>query len=175
MTSTSRCQTTYSPNLKESRFEPPPSAVWSRLRPPGSTRDTHVFLWAIAEDLRLTATHRRIYLNGATELWLSVASMWEVLIESGLGKLDVPLPAAPWLTKQIETNRVSHPPIPSGRPGNPAANAPRPFRAHADRPGQRRRADHLNGRYGDAPVRKRRHITARTARDFTERRSPISR
>ncbi len=111
MTSTSRCQTTYSPNLKESRFEPPPSAVWSRLRPPGSTRDTHVFLWAIAEDLRLTATHRRIYLNGATELWLSVASMWEVLIESGLGKLDVPLPAAPWLTKQIETNRVSLLPI----------------------------------------------------------------
>ena len=73
--------------------------------------DTHVFLWAIADDARLSRTHRRIYRDAASELWLSVASVWEVLIKSGLGKLSVPKPAAAWITKQMELNRVSLLPI----------------------------------------------------------------
>jgi PIN domain nuclease of toxin-antitoxin system len=73
--------------------------------------DTHVFLWAITEDARLSRTHRRIYMDGASELWLSVASIWEVLIKSGLGKLPVPRPAAAWIAKQMEINRINLLPI----------------------------------------------------------------
>lgn len=68
--------------------------------------DTHVFLWAIADDARLSRTHCRIYIDGTSEPWLSVASVWEVLIKSGLGKLSVPKPAAGWIAKQMELNRV---------------------------------------------------------------------
>jgi PIN domain nuclease of toxin-antitoxin system len=73
--------------------------------------DTHIFLRAISDDARLSRTHRRIYLDGTSELWLSVASVWEVLIKSGLGKLSVPKPAAAWIAKQMEVNRVSLLPI----------------------------------------------------------------
>ena len=73
--------------------------------------DTHVFLWAITADARLSRTHRRIYMDGTSELWLSVASVWEMLIKSGLGKLSVPKPAAAWIAKQMELNRVSLLPI----------------------------------------------------------------
>ena len=73
--------------------------------------DTHIILWAITDDSRLSRVHRRIYVDGGTELWLSVASIWEVLIKSGLGKLPVPKPAAAWIAKQMEMNRVSLLPI----------------------------------------------------------------
>jgi PIN domain nuclease of toxin-antitoxin system len=73
--------------------------------------DTHVFLWAITEDARLSGAHRRIYLDGAAELWLSVASIWEVLIKSGLGKLTVPRPTTGYVLKQMEKNRINLLPI----------------------------------------------------------------
>jgi PIN domain nuclease of toxin-antitoxin system len=73
--------------------------------------DTHVFLWAISEDRRLSDVHRRIYTDGKSELWLSVASVWEVLIKAGLGKLPLPRPVAGNVLKQMERNRISLLPI----------------------------------------------------------------
>lgn len=69
--------------------------------------DTHVFLWAISGDARLSKTHRTYYVDEANELFLSVASLWEVLIKVGLGKLPLPRPAAAYLNKQMELNRIS--------------------------------------------------------------------
>ena len=73
--------------------------------------DTHVFLWAITDDERLSAAHRRIYLKPESELWLSVASIWETLIRSGLGKLKLPSPVTGYLLKQMERNRVGLLPV----------------------------------------------------------------
>ena len=73
--------------------------------------DTHVFLWAISDDVRLSDAHRRIYLDGSSELWLSIASIWEILIKTGLGKLSLPRPTTAYLLKQMERNRVSLLPI----------------------------------------------------------------
>ena len=50
--------------------------------------DTHVLLWALANDRRLTATQRAAIETG--ELYLSAASVWEIGIKRALGKLDVP-------------------------------------------------------------------------------------
>jgi PIN domain nuclease of toxin-antitoxin system len=36
-----------------------------------------------------------------------VASVWEILIKVGLGKLPVPLPAASYVQRQMERNRVT--------------------------------------------------------------------
>ena len=69
--------------------------------------DTHIYLWAITDDRRLSASHRTLYVSEEHDLFLSVASVWEMLIKSGLGKLPLPQPASPWLVRQMEKNRVN--------------------------------------------------------------------
>ena len=49
--------------------------------------DTHILLWALADDPSLSKVHRDA-LQGA-ELYVSAASVWEVGIKTALGKLDV--------------------------------------------------------------------------------------
>ena len=73
--------------------------------------DTHVFLWAITEDGRMSKKHRAMWLDGENELWLSVASIWEMLIKAGIGKLPLPTPAASYIFKQMEKNRVNALPV----------------------------------------------------------------
>ena len=50
--------------------------------------DTHVLLWALVGDARLTATQAEAI--GRGELHVSAATVWEVGIKRALGKLDVP-------------------------------------------------------------------------------------
>src|SRR5689334_1971651 len=57
--------------------------------------DTHIFLWYIGADHRLSATHRAAIQDVSNEVFLSVASIWEATIKFQLGKL--PLPARPEL------------------------------------------------------------------------------
>jgi len=68
--------------------------------------DTHVFLWAITADERLTEAQRRIFSDGSNGLWLSVASVWEILIKVGLKKLPLPVPATAYVRTQLEKNRI---------------------------------------------------------------------
>lgn len=49
--------------------------------------DTSVFLWAIDEVERLSLVAREAIENPANELFLSVASIWEVLLKAAKGKL----------------------------------------------------------------------------------------
>ena len=48
--------------------------------------DTHVLLWALADDPRLTQRMRQI-LQGAEQRFLSAVSIWEIEIKRALGKL----------------------------------------------------------------------------------------
>ena len=50
--------------------------------------DTHVLLWALVDDPRLTQAQRHGIETGI--LYLSAASIWEIGIKRRLGKLDVP-------------------------------------------------------------------------------------
>jgi PIN domain nuclease of toxin-antitoxin system len=50
--------------------------------------DTHIVLWAVLDDPRLPTRLRDAL--GTAELFVSAASVWEVAIKTGLGKLDVP-------------------------------------------------------------------------------------
>ncbi len=52
-----------------------------------------------------------MFLEEGNELHLSVASIWEMLIKTGLGKLPLPSPAAEYLEKQMEKNRIALLPI----------------------------------------------------------------
>lgn len=50
--------------------------------------DTHVLLWAAQDSPRLPATARTILTDPAQDVAFSVASIWEVVIKSGLGRID---------------------------------------------------------------------------------------
>jgi len=50
--------------------------------------DTHVLLWAVLNDPRLTTAQARAISQG--EVYLSSASIWEIGIKRAIGKLDVP-------------------------------------------------------------------------------------
>ena len=50
--------------------------------------DTHVLLWAVLDDPRLSAGQREAIAAG--EVWLSAASVWEIGIKRAIGKLEVP-------------------------------------------------------------------------------------
>jgi len=72
--------------------------------------DTHTFLWAITEDPRLSRRARQMY-TSSNDLWLSVASVWEILIKARVGKLPLPDPVGPYLTKELAKNRIEVLPI----------------------------------------------------------------
>lgn len=50
--------------------------------------DTQILLWAINDDPKLPAAYREI-LSGRNWCAVSLASIWEMSIKEGLGKLDV--------------------------------------------------------------------------------------
>jgi PIN domain nuclease of toxin-antitoxin system len=48
--------------------------------------DSHILIWLMAEDARLTA-EARASIAGATAVFASTASLWELAIKGSLGKL----------------------------------------------------------------------------------------
>ena len=69
--------------------------------------DTHIFLWAIMGDPRLSGSKAAIFLDESNQLYLSIASIWEMVIKINLGKLAMPLPATGYIMKQMEKNHIS--------------------------------------------------------------------
>jgi PIN domain nuclease of toxin-antitoxin system len=72
--------------------------------------DTHTFLWAISGSERLSRRAERIFV-GPSDLWLSVASIWEILIKAQIGKIPLPLPAGPYIVKKLVENRIETLPV----------------------------------------------------------------
>jgi PIN domain nuclease of toxin-antitoxin system len=72
--------------------------------------DTHAFLWAIAEEGKLSRRAQQIY-TGSNDLSLSVASVWEILIKVQAGKLPLPEPSGPYLVKKLAKERIEVLPI----------------------------------------------------------------
>lgn len=48
--------------------------------------DTHVFIWAVTDDPRLTQA-ARVLIEEADNVHVSAASIWEIAIKSALGKI----------------------------------------------------------------------------------------
>ena len=72
--------------------------------------DTHAFLWGIAGDRRMSGRARDLFV-GPSELSLSLASIWEILIEVQTGKLALPRPVGPYVVKKLAENNVGILPI----------------------------------------------------------------
>ena len=56
--------------------------------------DTHIALWAITDSPRLSGPARDYILAADNEIYLSVASVWEIAIKHALGRERMPLSAA---------------------------------------------------------------------------------
>lgn len=69
--------------------------------------DTHAFLWMVTDDRRLSETAREVITDGANEVFLSAASMWEMVLKAGLGKLHLSGGPARFLAHEIRRNRLS--------------------------------------------------------------------
>lgn len=53
--------------------------------------DTHIALWAITDDERLSETARRLLLSAENEIYYSTASVWEVQIKHSLHPENMPI------------------------------------------------------------------------------------
>lgn len=73
--------------------------------------DTHAFLWWIAEDNRLSEKARQAIQDPDNEVFLSVASAWEIAIKTNLKKLSLPKPPLKFIPQQVEQNNFSVLPI----------------------------------------------------------------
>ena len=56
--------------------------------------DTHVFLWWLADDRRLDSEERQAIRDPENDVYLSAASVWEIVIKQALGRLRPPEPAS---------------------------------------------------------------------------------
>lgn len=54
--------------------------------------DTHVFIWWDADPTRLSPSALSALQDPANEIWVSVVSLWEIVIKEQLGKLTLRIP-----------------------------------------------------------------------------------
>jgi PIN domain nuclease of toxin-antitoxin system len=72
--------------------------------------DTHAFLWFVNDDPQLSLTAKTL-MESEVDLLLSVASLWEISIKVGTGKLDLPKHFDVFIPEQLELNEIELLPI----------------------------------------------------------------
>jgi PIN domain nuclease of toxin-antitoxin system len=73
--------------------------------------DTHVFLWWIAGDDRLSDRARTIIADGQNVLYLSAASCWEIAIKTRLGRLTLSGDAQEFIPEHMARNSIEGLPV----------------------------------------------------------------
>ncbi|MDA2919092.1 type II toxin-antitoxin system VapC family toxin [Desulfobacterota bacterium AH_259_B03_O07] len=73
--------------------------------------DTHVFLWWITDDRRISLTAMEIIGDGNNDLYFSSASCWEIAIKSKLGRIVLPHKPVSFIASQLSTNSIQPLPI----------------------------------------------------------------
>lgn len=70
--------------------------------------DTHIFLWFISGDGKLSTDIRDSIRNLDNNVYLSVVSIWECIVKYQLGK--IPLPESPeiYLSKQRQLHQITN-------------------------------------------------------------------
>lgn len=68
--------------------------------------DTHSLIWFITGDAQLSIHARRLIEDENNELWVSVASLWEMAIKYSISKLDLGRPFDTLFPHQLEINSI---------------------------------------------------------------------
>ena len=66
--------------------------------------DTHVFLWFILNDPKLSLNAHNLVVNPVNDILISTASYWEIAIKVSIGKFHIPGSFQPWIDHQITSN-----------------------------------------------------------------------
>ncbi|MDQ3684143.1 MAG: type II toxin-antitoxin system VapC family toxin [Acidobacteriota bacterium] len=69
--------------------------------------DTHIFLWFISGDNRLPDDMRDGIRDSGNDVYLSVVSLWEIIVKHQLGKLPLPQPPESYIPLQRERHQIS--------------------------------------------------------------------
>ena len=69
--------------------------------------DTHAFLWFIGGDERLSAKAKEAIADLENEVFLSVASLWEIAVKINVGKLKLPRPFGELIPEQLMQNEIA--------------------------------------------------------------------
>jgi PIN domain nuclease of toxin-antitoxin system len=68
--------------------------------------DTHVLIWWITEDKRLSPKAEELIRSHRNTLYWSAASSWEIAIKHALGSLEFSEPPEPLLTSELKRNHI---------------------------------------------------------------------
>lgn len=63
--------------------------------------DAHAVIWYVDQDHLMSAAAHAAITDANNELLLSVATLWEIAIKVGLGKLSLGLPYRDWMNRTI--------------------------------------------------------------------------
>lgn len=63
--------------------------------------DTHALIWAVDEPAYLGSEARLVLQDDSNELLISAATVWEIAIKTGLGKLTLAIPYKEWMTRAL--------------------------------------------------------------------------
>jgi PIN domain nuclease of toxin-antitoxin system len=66
--------------------------------------DTQVLLWGLQDEQKLS---RRVQtLLPVADVWISVASLWEIITKVQIGKLNLPAPVGDYLSAKLKANGI---------------------------------------------------------------------
>ena len=68
--------------------------------------DTHTLLWFLTDDKKLSRRARQLIGSSSNESFLSIVSLWEIAIKTGLGKLDLDKPFEQVFPERLNFNRI---------------------------------------------------------------------
>jgi len=69
--------------------------------------DTHIFLWYITSDPKLPRFASDAIRDKSNDAYLSVVSVWEILVKHQLGKLPLPAPASEYIQIRRDLHRIN--------------------------------------------------------------------
>jgi PIN domain nuclease of toxin-antitoxin system len=73
--------------------------------------DTCTFLWLVADSPQLPKSVRSLFSSPDNSIYLSVVSVWEILVKTATGALTLPEPAHEYVTRQRVAHRIDSLPL----------------------------------------------------------------
>ena len=76
--------------------------------------DTHIFLWFITGNARLSEVVKAAIRDSDNDVYLSAVSNWEIVVKYQLGKLPLPKPPETYIPEKRELHQISSLPLDEG-------------------------------------------------------------
>lgn len=73
--------------------------------------DTCTFLWMITDDTRLSQQAKTLFVDPENDVYLSVASTWEIAIKYSLNKLSLPKPPQEYIPAKRQEHGIDSLPL----------------------------------------------------------------